>query len=59
MNMRGDERDADEMMRKDMECGQNEQMNRMRRGESDMMNRIGKRGNEEMRVVSNDIGQRV
>ena len=30
MNMRGDERDADEMMRKDMECGQNEQMNRMR-----------------------------
>ena len=30
MNMRGDERDADEMMRKDMECGQNEDMNSMR-----------------------------
>ena len=30
MNMRGDERDADEMMRKDMECGQNEDMNTMR-----------------------------
>ena len=28
--MRGDERDAVEMMREDMECGQNEQMNRMR-----------------------------
>ena len=31
MNMRGDERDADEMMREDMECGQNEQMNTMSR----------------------------
>ena len=30
MDMQGDERDADEMMREDMECGQNEQMNRMR-----------------------------
>ena len=35
MNMRGDERDADEMMRKDMECGQNELMNTMRRGDSE------------------------
>ena len=35
MNMRGDERDADEMIRKDMKCGQNEQMNRMRRGDSE------------------------
>ena len=34
MNMRGDERDADEMMREDMECGQNEQMN-MKRGKSE------------------------
>ena len=30
MNMRGDERDADEMMREYMECGQNEDMNTMR-----------------------------
>ena len=30
MNMRGDERDAEEMMRKGMECGQNEQMISMR-----------------------------
>ena len=30
MNMRGDERDADEMMREDMKCGQNEQMNSKR-----------------------------
>ena len=30
MNMRGDERDADEMMREGMQYGQNEQMNTMR-----------------------------
>ena len=30
MNIRGDECDADEMMREDKECGQNEQMNSMR-----------------------------
>ena len=30
MNMRGDECDADEMMREGMECGQNEKMNSMR-----------------------------
>ena len=47
MNMRGDERDADEMMREDMECGQNEQMNRMRRGESE--NDDVKCDHEEMR----------
>ena len=35
MNMRGDERDADEMMREGMECGQNEDMNTMRRGDSE------------------------
>ena len=30
MNMRGDERDADEMMREDMECGQNEQLDTLK-----------------------------
>ena len=30
LNMRGDERDADEMMREGMECGLNEYMNTMR-----------------------------
>ena len=30
MNMRGDERDADAMMREGMECDQNEQINSMR-----------------------------
>ena len=30
MNMRGEERDADEMMREGMECDQNEDMNSMR-----------------------------
>ena len=34
MNMRGDECDADEMIREDMECGQNEDMN-MKRGTSE------------------------
>ena len=37
MNMRGDERDADEMMREDMECGYNEDMNRMREETPRMM----------------------
>ena len=37
MNMRGDERDADEMMREDKECGQNEQMNTMREQTMRMM----------------------
>ena len=39
MNMRGDERDADEMMREGMECGQNEQMNTMREETVRMMMR--------------------
>ena len=39
MNMRGDERNADEMMRGDMECGQNEQMNSMREERVRMMMR--------------------
>ena len=30
MNMQGDERDADEMMREGMECGENEDINTMR-----------------------------
>ena len=35
MNMRGDEGDADEIMREGMECVQNEQMITMRRGDSE------------------------
>ena len=41
MNMRGDERDADAMMREGMGCGQNEYMNSMREETVRMMNRIG------------------
>jgi len=37
MNMRGDERDADEMMRKGMECGYIEDMNTMREERVRMM----------------------